>query len=63
MNNIHDVRNLLKRFGTYIYTGDVRADLDLLEDECQELYENGLMEGDEFKLSLLIIRMEKSKLK
>jgi uncharacterized protein YqgQ len=63
MNTLFDVQNILKRFGTFIYTGDRSADLELMYGELQELLQNGLIQNDEFRQAILIIRSEQSKLK
>lgn len=67
MNSIFDVRQLLKRFGIFIYIGDRIADLQLMEAEIRELYEMNLIEVEEFQLAILLlkkeIRKEKAKLK
>ncbi|MCF6137902.1 YqgQ family protein [Pseudalkalibacillus berkeleyi] len=63
MKTLFDIQNLLKRFGTFIYTGDRSADLDLMRGELQELYEGGLIQSDEYRQAILIIRREQSKYK
>jgi uncharacterized protein YqgQ len=62
MNSFQDVRLLLKRFGTFIYTGDRLADLDLMEDELRELHDNKFIEPIEFQKALLLIKKEQTKL-
>ena len=37
MKTVYDVRQLLKRFSIFIYTGNRIADLDLMEDELKDL--------------------------
>ena len=56
-----DLRQLLKGFGIFIYTGDVLGDLELMEDELKELQENNLLETEDYMKALLIIRAEKNK--
>lgn len=48
MKTVADVRNLLKQFGSIIYTGDPQGDIDLMLDELKELREMGLIEKDVF---------------
>ncbi|HLQ72433.1 MAG TPA: YqgQ family protein [Bacillota bacterium] len=62
MNNMLDVRQLLKRFGTFIYIGDREADLQLMQAEIHELYSAGCISAQEYQDSLLIIRKEKNNL-
>ncbi|SER21181.1 YqgQ family protein [Piscibacillus halophilus] len=59
MNNIIDVRSLLKQYGIFVYIGDRRADLSLMEDEIKSLYENKLISSDEYMKSLMIIKNER----
>ncbi|MEI4770906.1 YqgQ family protein [Psychrobacillus sp. FJAT-51614] len=63
MKTVYDVMQLLKRFGTYIYTKDRIADLELMEDEIKELYKMQMIEAQDFQLALLILRQEKNNLK
>ena len=57
-----DVYDLLKRFGTFIYTGDRIGDLELIEDEIKELYKSKMIEQKQYQSAILIIRYEISKL-
>ena len=57
-----DVYDLLKQFGTFIYTGDRIGDLELIEDEIKELYRSRMIEQAQFQSAILIIRHEVSKL-
>ena len=58
-----DVYELLKKFGTFIYTGDRIGDLELIEDEIKELYKSRMIESSQYQSAILIIRYEVSKLK
>lgn len=62
MKNMYDVMQLLKRYGTYIYTTDRLSDLLLMEDEIRELYHSHVLETQDFQMAILIIRSEKSRL-
>ncbi|WP_443142934.1 YqgQ family protein [Pseudalkalibacillus sp. R45] len=57
-----DVQQLLKRFGTFIYTGNRKADLDLYQFEIQELHQNGMISNEEYRNAILIIKSEHNKL-
>ena len=63
MKNMIDVYELLKQFGTFIYTGDRIGDLELIEDEIKELYKSRMIEQAKYQSAILIIRHEVSKLK
>jgi uncharacterized protein YqgQ len=59
---MYDVMQLLKRYGTYIYTTDRISDLLLMEDEIRELYKSQVLEMQDFQMAILLLRQEKSKL-
>ena len=58
MKNMIDVYELLKQFGTFIYTGDRIGDLELIEDEIKELYKSRMIEQAQYQSAILIIRYE-----
>ncbi|RNF41053.1 YqgQ family protein [Planococcus salinus] len=62
MKNLFDVMQLLKKYGTVIYTGDKQADLEMMEDEIRELYQLQFITAKEFASALLIIRGRKEDL-
>ncbi|UFT97777.1 YqgQ family protein [Radiobacillus kanasensis] len=62
MKTIYDVQQLLKKYGTIIYIGDRMADLQMMEDEIKELYQSQLVETEEFRMAILLIRHEIAKL-
>ncbi|MCP8967127.1 YqgQ family protein [Ectobacillus ponti] len=58
MTSIYDVQQLLKRYGTIIYTGDRLADLQLMEEELRELHQSQLVEQKDYEMALFILRQE-----
>ncbi|WP_106497145.1 YqgQ family protein [Lentibacillus sp. Marseille-P4043] len=62
MKTVYDVRQLLKRFGTFIYIGDRLADMELMEIEIKDLYQSQLIRTDEYQMALLILRKEMARL-
>lgn len=58
MKTIYDIQQFLKRFGTIIYIGDRVADLELMEEELEELYQSQLIETREYLTARLILRHE-----
>lgn len=62
MKTMYDVLQLLKRFGTIIYTGNPIADLELIQEEVKELYNQKLIDVNEYKTATLIIRSAHNKL-
>lgn len=57
-----DVRNLLKRYGIFIYTRDRLGDLELMETEVRELYQNNMLQLVDYQTALLVIRQAKLEL-
>lgn len=60
MKTLYDVMQLLKRYGTVIYTGDYQADLELMEEEIKELYRLQFITPKEYSTALLILRQKSS---
>lgn len=61
MKTVYDVRQLLKKFGTYIYIGNRVADLELMEEEVKELYQNELINIQDYQMAVLILRQDARK--
>lgn len=62
MRSMIDIYDLLKQFGTYIYTTDRLGDLVLMEDEIRELYKAGAIDTKDFQMAILLLRQEATKL-
>lgn len=60
MKTLYDVMQLLKRYGTVIYTGDYQADLELMEEEVRELHRLQFITPQEFTTAILILRQKNS---
>lgn len=45
---MYDVQQLLKTYGTFIYTGNRQSDLQLMIIEAEELFKAQLLTGNEF---------------
>ncbi|HEY4602640.1 MAG TPA: YqgQ family protein [Cerasibacillus sp.] len=63
MKTVYDVQQLLKRFGIFIYVGDRIADLELMEIELNELYEQRFISTNDYQIAVLILRKEKRRIK
>jgi uncharacterized protein YqgQ len=61
MKTFYDVMQLLKRFGSFIYTGHRLGDLELMMDEVRQLYADRLISVEEFQAAVLILRAEQNK--
>lgn len=62
MKSVYDVRMLLKRFGTFVYSRDRIGDLILMEAELEELHRFGMITNDEYMNGKLILQKEKNEL-
>lgn len=62
MKNLFDVMQLLRRYGTIIYTKDPIADLQLMEDEIRELYHMQFISPQEFTTAMMILRQKKNEI-
>ncbi|EMA6341599.1 YqgQ family protein [Bacillus cytotoxicus] len=58
MISIYDIQQLLKKFGTIIYTGDRVADLQLMQEELHELNQSQLIERKDYQTALFLIKQE-----
>lgn len=58
-----DIYDLLKTYGTYIYTLDRFGDLALMEDEIRELYKANVLDIKDYQMALLLLRQEATRLR
>ncbi|PHD87694.1 YqgQ family protein [Bacillus toyonensis] len=56
--SIYDIQQLLKKFGTIIYTGDRIADLQLMQDELRELNQSQLIDPQDYQTALFLLKQE-----
>ncbi len=63
MDKMLDIYELLKTYGTYIYTRDPIGDLILMEDEIKELYKANVLDIKDYQMALLLIRQETTRLR
>lgn len=63
MSSMYKIREYLRRYNAFIYTGDKLFDLDLIERELTELKENGFIENELYLEFILIIRKERRLIK
>lgn len=62
MKTMKDIYDLLKQYGTFIYTRDRIGDLLLMEDEIRELYKAKVLNPKDFQTAMLLIKQELSRL-
>ncbi|WP_152656218.1 YqgQ family protein [Oceanobacillus sp. CFH 90083] len=58
MQSIYEVRKLLMKFGTLIYTTDRLGDLELMIMEINELYEWKMIDAQQFQQAVLLLKKE-----
>lgn len=63
MKTMIDIYQLLKSYGTFIYTGDRFGDLALMLDELKELYKSNMIDAKQYQTAVLLIRQEEVRLK
>lgn len=61
MKNMYDVRQLLKQYGIFIYTGEPISDIEMMKTEVQELYKFQMLDTKTYQNALLVINAEKNK--
>lgn len=62
METVHDVRMILKRFGTFIYSRNRIGDLVLMEMELEELQKRNFITNKEYIKGKLILQKERNQL-
>lgn len=63
MSEMYLVREYLRSYNAFIYTGNKFTDLDLIEAELTELKENAFIDNDLYLKFILMIRKERRLLK
>ncbi|BCJ86586.1 YqgQ family protein [Effusibacillus dendaii] len=59
--DLFKVRELLKRFHVFVYTGNDQDDAVLMEAELEDLREMGLIELDEYMQAKLLLARVKNR--
>lgn len=57
-----DVRKLLKKYHSFIYTGNRKVDIDLMTQEIKALHDNHLIPTTDYQQAILILRKERRNL-
>ncbi|MFC3932670.1 YqgQ family protein [Streptococcus dentapri] len=58
MKTLYDVQQLLKRFGIVVYLGKRLYDIEMMKIELAHLYQNGLLEKEDYLMAELVLRRE-----
>ncbi|SDW24170.1 Uncharacterized protein YqgQ [Marinococcus luteus] len=59
MESMTEIRMWLRTVGAFIYTKNRLMDLDLMEEEIREAYNNGLLDVRMYQTALLTIKRER----
>ncbi|OZU89969.1 hypothetical protein CIL03_02205 [Virgibacillus indicus] len=62
MKTIYDVQQLLKKYGTIIYTGDRIGDLELMEMEINELFQLQFIGKQQYIEAKMLLRKKMTEL-
>ncbi|KIL45991.1 YqgQ family protein [Jeotgalibacillus campisalis] len=55
---IWDIQQLLKRFGIFVYIGERKTNLEMMEVEIKDLYESNLIDMQDYQKAVLLLRRE-----
>lgn len=58
MRTLYDVQQLLKQFGIIVYLGKRLYDIEMMKIELEALYQNGLIDKDNYLSAEMILRLE-----
>ena len=58
MKTLYDVQQLLKQFGIIVYLGKRLYDIEMMKIELEALYQNGLIDKDNYLSAEMILRHE-----
>ena len=62
MQSMTDVRQLLKRFGAIIYTGDKMGAVELMMEEVKELKMAGLIDQKTFREAMAVLMQQSARM-
>ncbi|GAB3051125.1 YqgQ family protein [Virgibacillus ainsalahensis] len=63
METIYDIQQMLRRYGTFIYTGNRFGDLELMEMEINEMYQFQFISKTDYMQARLLLRKEITRLR
>ncbi len=58
MNTLYDVQQLLKQFGIVVYLGKRLYDIEMMKIELEALYQNALIDKENYLIAEMILRRE-----
>ena len=58
MKTLYDVQQLLKQFGIVVYLGKRLYDIEMMKIELEALYQNALIDKENYIIAEMILRRE-----
>jgi uncharacterized protein YqgQ len=58
MKTLYDVQQLLKQFGIIVYLGKRLYDIEMMKIELEALYQNALIDKENYLIAEMILRRE-----
>ena len=58
MRTLYDVQQLLKQFGIVVYLGKRLYDIEMMKIELEALYQNALIDKENYLIAEMILRRE-----
>ena len=58
MKTLYDVQKLLKQFGIVVYLGKRLYDIEMMKIELEALYQNALIDKENYLIAEMILRRE-----
>ena len=58
MKTLYDVQQLLKQFGIVVYLGKWLYDIEMMKIELEALYQNALIDKENYLIAEMILRRE-----
>ena len=58
MKTLYDVQQLLKQFGIIVYLGKRLYDIEMMKIELEALYQNALIDKENYFIAEMILRRE-----
>lgn len=58
MKTLYDVQQLLKQFGIVVYLGKRLYDIEMMKIELEALYQNALIDKENYLIAEMILRLE-----
>ena len=58
MKTLYDVQQLVKQFGVVVYLGKRLYDIEMMKIELEALYQNALIDKENYLIAEMILRRE-----